>query len=92
MRYAPKLVQRRSPVNNAPSEKVGANGAEEPGRKERVPLPKKRAARITPIPADETLFGMLLCGCLDTVMCAHKPAVTRGPETRCDNCAETVRR
>ena len=30
MRYAPKLVQRRSPVNNAPSEKVGANGAENP--------------------------------------------------------------
>jgi 4,5-dihydroxyphthalate decarboxylase len=55
-------------------------GAEKPGRNERVPLPEKIAARITPIPADETLFDRLLDGRLDAVMCAHKPAVARGPE------------
>ena len=52
-------------------------GAERPGRVERVELPSKIAARITRIPADETLFNMLLDGRLDAVMCAHKPAVAR---------------
>jgi 4,5-dihydroxyphthalate decarboxylase len=55
-------------------------GAEKPGRKERVALPEKIAARITHISADETLFDMLLDGRLDAVMCAHKPAVARGPD------------
>ena len=53
-------------------------GAERPGRKERLDLPPEIAARITPIPADETLFNMLVDGRLDAVMCAHKPAVARG--------------
>jgi len=61
MRYAPKLVQRRSPVNIALSEKGRRSGAENP-TKERVPLPKKIAARITSNPADEILFDMLLGG------------------------------
>jgi 4,5-dihydroxyphthalate decarboxylase len=53
-------------------------GAERPGRKERVRLPAEIAVRLTPIPADETLFNMLVDGRLDAVMCAHKPAVARG--------------
>jgi 4,5-dihydroxyphthalate decarboxylase len=57
-------------------------GAEKPGRKERVELPPEIAARITPIPADETLFNMLADGRLDAVMCAHKPAVAHGAGAR----------
>lgn len=57
-------------------------GAERPGREERVPLPKEIAARVTPIPANETLFNMLLDGRLDAVMCAHKPAVAREKDAR----------
>jgi 4,5-dihydroxyphthalate decarboxylase len=53
-------------------------GAERPGRKERVELPAGIAARITPIPSDQTLFDMLVEGRLDAVMCAHKPALARG--------------
>lgn len=53
-------------------------GAEKPGRKERVELPPEIAARLTPIPADETLFNMLIDGRLDAVMCAHKPECARG--------------
>ncbi len=57
-------------------------GAERPGRVERVELPSQIAARITRIPADETLFNMLLDGRLDAVMCAHKPAVARERDAR----------
>jgi 4,5-dihydroxyphthalate decarboxylase len=57
-------------------------GAERPRRKERLDLPPEIAARITPIPADETLFNMLVDGRLDAVMCAHKPAVARGEGAR----------
>ena len=53
-------------------------GAERPGRKERIALPAEIAARVTPIPPDETLFSMLIEGGLDAVMCAHKPALARG--------------
>jgi 4,5-dihydroxyphthalate decarboxylase len=52
-------------------------GAERPGRKERIELPREIAARITRIAADETLFNMLLDGRLDAVMCAHRPALAR---------------
>jgi 4,5-dihydroxyphthalate decarboxylase len=57
-------------------------GAERPGRKERIALPAAIAARITPIPSDETLFNMLVDGRLDAVMCAHKPALARGANAR----------
>jgi 4,5-dihydroxyphthalate decarboxylase len=57
-------------------------GAERPGRKERIALPDGIAARITPIPSDETLFNMLIEGRLDAVMCAHKPALARGEGAR----------
>lgn len=57
-------------------------GAERPGRVERVELPREVAARITRIPAEETLFNMLLDGRLDAVMCAHKPAVARERNAR----------
>ena len=53
-------------------------GAERPGRKERIELPAEIAARVTPIPPDETLFNMLMEGRLDAVMCATSPRVARG--------------
>jgi len=70
-------------------------GAERPGREERLPLPKEVAARVTPIPSNETLFNMLLDGRLDAVMCAHKPAVAREKDARVrqlfPNCSQVER-
>ena len=70
-------------------------GAERPGRVERVPLPRQIAARITPIPSNETLFNMLLDGRLDAVMCAHKPAVACEKDARVrqlfPNCSQVER-
>src|SRR5262245_61645996 len=59
-------------------------GAERPGRVERVELPSQIAARITRIPADETLFNMLLDRRLEAVMYAHTPALAHERHPRGD--------
>jgi 4,5-dihydroxyphthalate decarboxylase len=48
-------------------------GAEKPGREERVELPQKLRALVSPIGSDQTLFGLLVGGHLDAVIAPQIP-------------------
>ena len=52
-------------------------GVDEPGRRERLELPKSLGVSVTPIGESDTLFGLLLDGQLDAVMAPNLPGVLR---------------
>ncbi|HEY7168791.1 MAG TPA: hypothetical protein VIB79_29805, partial [Candidatus Binatia bacterium] len=52
-------------------------GVDEPGRRERLELPKSLGVSVTPINPSDTLFGLLLDNQLDAVMAPNLPGILK---------------